>query len=61
MSSRENQRQKIVDIAQKKGIQIVELKNGSFWLTGHGIDIKTTDLAFVTPDELNPCQRRSWR
>lgn len=58
MKTREMRREKVVKLAQEKGIEIIEMPSGVFWLRGNGIDIRTTDLCYVMPYELMPPKSR---
>ena len=58
MNKKEIRRAQIIELARKRGIQIFSMPSGVFWLSGNGIDIKTTDLSLVIPYELMPPQPR---
>ena len=58
MNKKEKRRAQVIELASKRGIQIIKLPSGAFWLTGNGIDIKTMDLSLVIPYELMPPQPR---
>lgn len=52
----------ILDLIEQRGLTLTQA--GKVWRTrGFGLDIATTDLKTVTPDQLRPYQRRkgqSW-
>lgn len=46
-------RRRAVRVAcERRGVEILPLHGGCFWLYGPGVDIRTTDLAFVETREL---------
>lgn len=54
--------QDIRNLIEQRGLTLTQV--GKVWrIMGFGVDIRTTDLRTVTPDQLRPYQRRkgpSW-
>lgn len=41
-------------VCERRGIRIYDTPGGALRLVGHGVDVITTDLAFVIPSDLQP-------
>jgi hypothetical protein len=50
-------RERTIEEAKKRGVQI-DLQGGIYRLTAPGVDIRTTDLSWIGPGELDP--DKSW-
>lgn len=62
MYETKSRREVIKDLIEQRGLTLTQV--GKVWrIRGFGVDVATTDLRTVTPDQLRPYQRRkgqSW-